>query len=114
MSKSAIRRNRGVLLPLWLILLGAIGVYGIYTSLQTQFPALGLTTAAFVVICALAMWKWQRWGYYGIVGAFAIVAGVVLVTMITGASDNPLPLILSLGIVAITVALVQPRIAAFR
>jgi hypothetical protein len=107
--------QRPIELMVWAVLLGLFGAYSLLQALQHLNAGwgaiIGALTGGFVVAFAVGLWFWQRWAYFGIIIAFSIV---ILIAVAGGLERNFGSLLLSMVILFVTVALVQPRLAQFR
>lgn len=106
------RRNRGILLTIWIALIGVFGAVTAVLAVRDS-SALGLATSLFLFLCAWGLWKWQRWAYFSLLVAFAVAAAVLLVALLTTTENLPV-FVIALVALVVTVVLVQPRLDEFR
>jgi hypothetical protein len=114
-------RERGGCLTAFLVFVIGVNVFFLFTfcvraselsrysNSSSVIPILAVSFAVqgAVLACAVAMWNWKSWGYYGLGAAYAIQAVLMLL------SGNILGLVGSLIGLGILYAVVNPRVEMF-
>src|SRR5688572_25648207 len=85
-SNVTYRRERGGCLNIWLVLSTGITIFSVMTLLAITGPGLKTDSVAYALaltvlvvvnlVCLLGIWKWKRWGVYGIV-ATSIASAII-------------------------------------
>jgi hypothetical protein len=102
-----ITRERGSLLSGWLIFFGVANALSVVRSLE-QGNFLTLAWSLFGLVCALGVWKWYRLALYGMFLGFMFNIALAL----DAASISSI--LYQLVYIALTYALVQPKMEFFR
>src|SRR5215211_4341828 len=111
-KKKAIHHQRPVAFRVWFATLALLGVFGIVLAL-VQGTAIGVLSSIILLIMVAGLWNWQRWAYFGTIGAGVLVLVLALIGLSTGVQSNLVSVGMALAILIITVALVQPRLSWF-
>jgi hypothetical protein len=90
-AKRPVKKERGTLLSIFIVLIGLHGVLGAYigyATLKSEYvqapwvlPVLTLVSVA-AVVSAVAMWYWKQWGIY--LYAIVCIAQAAVHLMLTG------------------------------
>lgn len=112
--------ERPTILTVWIGVLALIGVYqvvnGVSEMLRPNNPSvIGFVSGLVLLGLVAGLWNWQRWAYYGILAAYALVALIVLAATVAGGIVTSAMIVLgfSLAVIAITVAVIHPRLSWF-
>lgn len=114
-------RERGGCLSVFLVFIMAVNVFALflycnqiselsrYSGSSSLMPLLAVAfgVQCVVIACAVAVWNWKKWGYYGLMVSYVLS---IVLSLVTGALTNIIGAFIGMGILF---ALVNDKLDMF-